>query len=61
VWSRKKTAERLGVSLSTVERLMRAGKLPYTKVGRRSVFKPEDVEAFIAANRVKLEAQEGAA
>ena len=43
---------RLNVSISTVRRLIRDRKLPAYRVGGRLRFKPEEVAAYIDAQRV---------
>lgn len=45
-------AERLGLSVSTLAKMRLYGNGPsYSKLGRRVVYRPEDLEAWIAANR----------
>lgn len=39
--------ERLGVSDSTVRRLVKDGKLRAYRIGRRLKFKPEDIDRFV--------------
>ncbi len=43
---------RLNVSISTVRRLVHAGKLPAYLVGGQLRFKPEEVAAYIDSQRV---------
>jgi excisionase family DNA binding protein len=43
---------RLNVSISTVRRLVRAGKLPAYLVGGQLRFKPEEVAAYVDSQRV---------
>lgn len=45
---------RLNVSISTVRRLVRAGKLPAYLVGGQLRFKPAEVTAYIDAQRVEV-------
>jgi len=42
------TALRLGVSVSTVERLVRDGRLPVVQIGRARRVLPEELEAYVA-------------
>ena len=45
-------AMRLGLSASTLAKMRLYGTGPaYSKLGRRVVYRPEDLEAWIAANR----------
>lgn len=45
-------AERLGLSTSTLAKLRLYGTGPtYSKLGRRVVYQPDDLEAWILANR----------
>ncbi len=46
------TAKRLGLSISTLAKMRLYGTGPtYCKLGRRVVYRLEDLEAWIAANR----------
>lgn len=47
--SAKETAAALGVSQRTLYNLTRAGKLPAVRIGRRVLYRPADVEAYIAS------------
>ena len=42
--TRKQVREEYNVSLGTIHNLMRQGKLHYEKVGRKTLFRREDVE-----------------
>ncbi len=42
----------LGVSVSTVRRLVRSGDLPAFRVGRQLRFRPEDIDAYIESKRI---------
>ncbi len=49
-----KAAERTGLSTSTLAKLRLSGKGPtYIKLGRRVAYRPEDLDQWIDANRVK--------
>jgi excisionase family DNA binding protein len=45
-------ADRCGVSVRMVRRLVQERRIPHIKVGRWVRFDPTDVESFIAANRI---------
>ena len=45
---------RLNVSISTVRRVVRAGKMPAYLVGGQLRFKPAEVTAYIDAQRVEV-------
>lgn len=55
-WIKKKeAAARLGVSLTTMDRLVESGKLPaYRPGGCHMVFKEEDVAAYLEKCRVPV-------
>lgn len=47
--TRKETATRLGISVSSLDRLCKEGKIAYIPVtARRRVFRPADIDAFLA-------------
>lgn len=48
----KDLAKMTGVSVSTINRVKRAGGLPHHKIGKRVVLTPEDVAQFIASCKV---------
>jgi excisionase family DNA binding protein len=48
----KELAALVGVSVSTINRVKRAGKLPHRKIGKRVVLTPEDVADFLASCQV---------
>lgn len=51
--TRQEAAERLGISLPTLDGLIRRGQLPASKVGPRIVRIDErDIEDYLAARRV---------
>jgi excisionase family DNA binding protein len=45
-------AQQLGISPTTVRRLVRDGELPAYKVGGRIRFKQGDIDEFLAARRI---------
>jgi len=48
----KQAAERLGLSVSTLAKLRLSGDGPvFSKLGRRVVYAPKDLEAWITENR----------
>lgn len=54
VLSAAQTANRLGLSVSTLAKMRLSGFGPtYSKLGRRVVYRLEDLEAWIAANKFK--------
>ena len=42
----------LGVSVSTVRRLVRTGALPAFRVGRQLRFRPEEIDVYLESRRV---------
>lgn len=53
-----KAAEWTGLSTSTLAKLRLSGNGPtYIKLGRRVAYKPEDLDAWINANRVNSTAE----
>ena len=47
-------AERTGLSISTLAKLRLSGKGPtYIKLGRRVIYKPQDIDSWIELHRVK--------
>jgi excisionase family DNA binding protein len=42
-------AEQLNISPSTLRRLVRAGKLPVVRIGRRVLFSSPTVEAYVSS------------
>jgi len=49
-----KVAELLGLSKSTLAKMRLSGNGPvYSKLGRRVVYRPEDVDAWIASRRFR--------
>lgn len=51
---RKELARQLSVTLPTIHRLMQKG-LKFYKVGRRTLFKPDEVKAFLDSRKIKLD------
>ena len=47
----KETADRLGVSVSTLIRLMHRGNLPPVRIGSRTLFDPDDLATFIRSQK----------
>jgi excisionase family DNA binding protein len=48
----REVAEYLGLSLDTVHRMCRDGRLPYVKIGRRLRVEPEELARWVARHRV---------
>jgi excisionase family DNA binding protein len=44
-----------GVSIPTLNRLKKAGKLPHHKIGGRVIFTAEDVEQFLTLCKVEVQ------
>lgn len=53
-------AKRLGLSVSTIRRMVREGHLPAYKLGKQLRFKTEDLTDYVEANRVKPEDEDEA-
>ncbi len=53
------TARRLGVRPRHVRDAVAAGRLPVVRIGRLLRFRPGDIDAFTAANRVVVGAEMG--
>lgn len=49
LWSARQVATRLGVSVDTVRRMTRKGELHPIRLGRTVRYRPEEIEAVIAA------------
>lgn len=52
--TRKQICEEYKISYGTIHNLMKRGELPYDKVGRKTLFKREDVELCIKRKRGEL-------
>ncbi|AHM60271.1 hypothetical protein D770_10070 [Flammeovirgaceae bacterium 311] len=52
--TRKQVCDEYKISLGTIHNLMKRGKLSYDKVGRKTLFKREDVERCINRKRGEL-------
>lgn len=56
--SKQQTAEKLGISLSTLDRLMNANKINFVRVSLRRIgFRPKDIEEYESRNSNTLEAK----
>jgi excisionase family DNA binding protein len=51
-------AQRLGISRHTLNGWVSKRKVPFIKLGRRTLFNPVDLERIIKANTVKPKQQE---
>lgn len=51
--TREELAQQLSVSLPTIHRLMQKG-LKFYKVGRKTLFKSDEVQAFLDSRKIKL-------
>lgn len=55
-------AEQLGLSESTLAKMRLSGDgPPYSKLGRRVVYRPEDIDAWIGSNRFRSTSEYGSA
>ncbi|MBO6540323.1 MAG: helix-turn-helix domain-containing protein [Rhizobiaceae bacterium] len=60
VLSAGQVAERVGLSLSTLAKMRLSGDGPhYAKLGRRVVYRPEDIDTWIASNRFRSTSEYG--
>lgn len=48
-------AERLGISGFTIRMMVRERRIPHLRIGRRVLFDPRDIDAFLASSRVPAE------
>lgn len=55
MFSVKQAASSMGVSVSTVRRLMSGHKLEYLKIGRRTLIEQSEVERYINSLRAERE------
>lgn len=46
------TAKRLGLSVETIRRMIRAGELPASRVGHRVLIQVRDVDALLTRTRI---------
>ncbi len=51
--TRKEVSRNYKVSLGTIHNLMRSGDLPFEKIGRKTLFKQEDVEQYFESQKRK--------
>lgn len=60
VISADQVSARLGLSVSTLAKMRLSGEGPaYSKLGRRVVYRPEDIETWIASNRYRSTSEYG--
>ncbi len=58
VFDARQTAKRLGLSTSTLAKMRLYGTGPsYSKLGRRVVYRPEDLDLWLEANRFQSTSQ----
>ena len=58
VLSAEQVAERLGLSTSTLAKMRLSGGGPaYSKLGRRVVYRPADIDAWVNANQFRSTAE----
>jgi excisionase family DNA binding protein len=46
----KEVTETTGISRASLYRQMRAGRLPFVKLGARTLFRPADLQGFVDGN-----------
>lgn len=51
----EEAAQRLGLSVSTVRRLVRDGELTAYRIGKQIRLRPEEVDAFVNANAIRVQ------
>lgn len=52
LWDAQQTADYLGVAYSTLRQMVCYRRIPFIKIGRRCLFDPMDVRAWIDERRV---------
>ena len=58
VLSAEQVAERLGLSMSTLAKMRLSGRGPaYSKLGRRVVYRPSDINKWVVANQFSSTSQ----
>lgn len=55
-WSLQDTARALGLSIRTVQHLVRRGELPVARIGRRLLFSPERIRAWLESRQTTTSA-----
>ncbi len=56
--SKHETSELLGISLSSLDRLMRANKISYVRVGLRRIgFRKQDLDEYMSINSSSLQSE----
>jgi excisionase family DNA binding protein len=58
---KKKAAEALGLSVVSVDRLRKAGKLPYRQIGGLVKFCQDDIDRYVESAGVNVRAETEAA
>ncbi len=49
--TRRELSEKYKLSFGTIHNLMKSGKLPYEKIGRKTLFRVSDVENYFSDQR----------
>lgn len=52
--TRKEVSEQYKICLATIHNLMKGGKLAYEKLGKKTLFKRTDVEAYFQSKSKKI-------
>lgn len=54
----KEASRRLGISFWTLYAWVRTGRIPYVQLGKRKLFDPDDLEAFVEQHKVNSKKEE---
>jgi excisionase family DNA binding protein len=49
IYNKTEAAKKLKISIETINRNLKSGKLPYRKIGQRVIFTESDLTAFLEA------------
>lgn len=52
--TRQELSKQYKISLGTIHNLMKTGQLQYSKIGRKTLFRTQDVETFFASHKRNL-------
>lgn len=54
LWDVHQTAEATGLSVQTIYTWVSQRRIPFVKVGRRTLFDPKDIKAWIESQKVEV-------
>lgn len=57
LWTKSDVAERLGVTVRTINNWIAQNRIAYIKIGRNVRFRPSDVEDYIQRNTIEAETE----